>query len=42
MTPNQDFWNIIIIVIAFDSLYEDFNMTITNLLEANDKIINKI
>lgn len=42
MTLGRDLWDIIAIVIAFDSLYKDFNTTIASLLEINNKIIDQI
>lgn len=40
--PNQNFWNIIIIIIAFDTLYNNINITTTSFLKIENKIINKI
>lgn len=40
MTLNQDYWNIIAIVIALDLLYKDFDITTASLLAMGDKIIN--
>lgn len=42
MTSEQDLWDKIAIVITLDSLYEDFDTTTTNLLEAGGNIINQI
>lgn len=42
MTPNQNFWNVIAIVIALESLYQDFDTTISSLLEIGNKTIDKI
>ena len=43
ITPGQnEFWDMIAIVIAFDLLYKDFDNTITSLLEMGDKIIDQI
>ena len=42
MTPNQDFWDTIVIVIALDFLHQDFDITTASLLETGDKTINKI
>ncbi len=42
MTPGQDLWDIIAIVIALDSLYKDFDTTTASLLETGDKTIDKI
>lgn len=40
--PGRDLWNTIAIVIALDLLYQDFDTTITSLLETSEKTINKI
>lgn len=42
LTPDHDPWNIIEIVIALDSLYQDFDIITTSLLDTNKKSINKI
>ena len=42
MTPGRDLWDTIAIVIALDSLHEDFNTTTASLLETGDKTINQI
>lgn len=42
MTPGQDLWDMIAIVIALDSLHKDLNMTIASLLETGDKTIDQI
>lgn len=42
MTSNQDCSNIIVIVIALDSLYWDFDTATTSLLETSNKTIDKI
>ncbi len=42
MTPGRDFWDTIAIVIALDSLYKNFDTTITSLLETDDKTIDQI
>ena len=42
MTPGQDLWDTITIVIALDSLHEDFDTTTTSLLEIGDKTIDQI
>ena len=42
MTPNRDFWDTIAIVIALDSLHEDFDTTTTSLLETSNKTIDQI
>lgn len=42
MTLEQNFWDIIAIVIALNSLHKDFNMTIAKLLKTSNKTINKI
>ncbi len=42
MTPGQDLWDTIVIVIVLDSLHEDFDTTIASLLETSGKTIDKI
>ncbi len=42
MTPGRDLWDTIAIVIALDSLHEDFDMTTASLLETGDKMIDEI
>ena len=42
MTLGQDLWDIIAIVIALDSLYNDFNTNTASLLKAGNKTINQI
>lgn len=42
MTPNQDLWDIKAIVIALNSLHQDFYTTTTSLCETGDKIIDEI
>ena len=42
MTPGQDLWDTIAIVIALDSLHEDFDTTTASLLETGDKTIDEI
>lgn len=42
MTSEQDIWDIIVIVIVFDSLHKDFDITTANLLEVGDKTIDRI
>ena len=42
MTPGQDFWDTIAIVIALNSLYDNFDTTIASQLEAGDKTIDQI
>lgn len=42
MTPGRDLWDTIAIVIALDSLHEDFDTTTASLLETGDKIIDQI
>lgn len=42
MIPNRDLWDTIAIVIALDSLHEDFDTTTASLLEAGDKMIDQI
>lgn len=41
MTPNNDLWDTIAIVIALDSLYNNFDTTIASLLETGNKSIDK-
>lgn len=42
MTPNNNLWNIIVIVIVLDCLHKDFNITTASLLETGNKIIDQI
>lgn len=42
MTPNRDFWNIIAIVIALNSLHNNFDTITASLLKTGDKSIDKI
>ena len=42
MTPGRDLWDTIAIVIALDTLYDDFETTTTSLLETGDKTIDQI
>lgn len=42
MTLGQDLENIIILVIVFKILHNNFNITIANLLKIRDKIIDQI
>ncbi len=42
MTPNRDLRDTIAIVIAFDLLYNDFDIITANLLKTGDKLIDKI
>lgn len=42
MIQGQNLWNIITIIIAFDLLYEDFDITIAGLLEMDNKTIDQI
>ena len=42
MTPGQDLWDTIAIVIALDSLHKDFDTTTASLLETGDKTIDQI
>lgn len=42
MTPGRDLWGTIAIVIALDSLHEDFDTTTASLLETGDKTIDQI
>lgn len=40
MTPDQDLWDTIVIVIILDSLYNNFDMTMASLLKAENKTID--
>lgn len=40
MTPEQDLWNIIAIIIVLNLLHEDFDTTTASLLETGNKTIN--
>ena len=42
MTPGQDLWDTIAILIALDTLHDNFDTTTASLLETGDKIINQI
>lgn len=42
MTPGRDFWDTIAIVIALDTLHNDFDTTTASLLEMGDKTIDQI
>lgn len=42
MTTGRDFWDIIVIVIAHDLLYKDFDIINASLLEIGDKTIDQI
>ncbi len=42
ITPNRDIWDSIAIVVALDSLHDDFETTTTSMLEQGDKTIDKI
>ena len=42
MIPNRDFWDTIAIVIALDTLHDDFDTMMASLLETSNKTINKI
>ena len=42
ITLGRDLWDMIAIMIALNSLYNDFNTTIASLLEASNKTINQI
>ena len=43
MTPDRDLWNTIAIVIALDTLYNNFNTTTASLvLKSGDKTIDQI
>ena len=40
MTPGRDLWDTIAIVIALDSLHDDFDTTTASLLEEGNKTID--
>ena len=42
MTPGRNIWDIIAIMIILNTLQEDFDTTITSLLESGDKTIDQI
>lgn len=42
MTLGQDFWDTIVIIIALDSLHNDFNIINVNLLKIKNETINQI
>lgn len=42
MTPGRDLWDTIAIVIALDTLHDDFDTTTASLLETGDKTIDHI
>lgn len=42
MTPEQDLWDTIAIIIALNSLHEDFDTTTASLLKTGDKTIDQI
>lgn len=42
LTPNRDIYNSIVIVIAFDSIHDDFDTKIFSFLKISDKKINEI
>ena len=42
ITLGQDVWDTITISITFNSLYNNFNTTIANLLKVGNKIIDQI
>ena len=42
MTPNRDLWDTIAIVVALDTLHDDFDTTTASLLETGDKTIDEI
>ena len=42
MTPGQDLWDTIIIVIALDTLHDDFDTVTTSLLKSRNKTIDQI
>lgn len=39
---DQNFWNVIAIVISLNILYNNFDIIINSLLEIDDKTINQI
>lgn len=40
MIPGRELWDMIAIVIILNSLYEDFDTTITSFLEISNKMID--
>lgn len=40
--PTQDIWNSIVIIMVFNSLYNNFKATTTSMLEHKNKIIKEI
>lgn len=42
MIPGRDLWDTIVIMIALDSLHENFNTTIASLLETSNKTMDQI
>lgn len=42
MTPSENLWNTIVIVIVLDCLHKDFNIRTTSLLKTNNKTIDQI
>lgn len=42
ITPNRDIWDSIAIVVALDSLHDNFETTTTSILERGDKTIDEI
>lgn len=42
ITPGKDIWDIIAIVVALDSLHNDFEPTIASMLESGEKPIEEI
>lgn len=42
ITPNRNIWDSIAIVVALDSLHNDFETTTNSMLESGDKSINEI
>lgn len=42
ITPNRDIWDSIAIIVALDSLHDDFETTTTSMLERGDKTIEEI
>lgn len=42
MTPGQDLWDTIAIVVALNSLYNDFDITTARLFKRGNKIIHQI
>lgn len=42
ITPNRDIWDSIAIAVALNSLYNDFKLTTTTMLERGNKMIDEI